>query len=286
MNKNFADFYVDNKKCISCGNCIKVCPGQLLNFNEEKKIKMKEINCFGWDGCWKCQHCLAVCPVGAISVLNKKPQNSIPVPDYSKSGDIMDSIMVNRRAHRRYLNKNVDKKIIENMLNILQAAPNGGNKSLVEYVLIDDRDQLKYFHDLIYKKMIKLARKGIYAEGYDEKSFNQLKVWEKIVRPDMLFCGAPHVLIPHAPIGIGCYVQDVNIACAYFELLCASRGLGAIPMTYPLDVLNLMPEEKAMLQIPQNHYVSMFIGFSYPEIKYSRGVQKEDNSKIKILKFI
>ena len=101
-----------------------------------------------------------------------------------------------------------------------------------------------------------------------------MKRWEAAVRPDMVFCGAPHLLIPHAPLGRGEPVHDVLIAGAYFELLCASRGLGAVMMTFPLGVLERMPAIKAMLGIPENHYIGMLIGFGYPEIRYARVVQK------------
>ena len=102
----------------------------------------------------------------------------------------------------------------------------------------------------------------------------------------MLFCGAPHILIPHAPLGKGEPVQDVLIAGTYFELLCASRGLGAAMLTFPLGALEQMPEIKAMLNIPQDHYIGMIIGFGYPEIQYARGVQKEiDKGRIHRLNF-
>ena len=91
----------------------------------------------------------------------------------------------------------------------------------------------------------------------------------------MLFCGAPHILIPHAPLGQGEPVQDVLIAGTYFELLCASRGLGAVMLTFPLGVLERMPDIRAMLDIPDHHYIGMIIGFGYPEIRYARGVQRE-----------
>ena len=282
---NIANFHVDSNKCISCGKCIKVCPGQLLYFDDNKKVKIKDVDCFGWDGCWKCEHCLCVCPVGAVSVLNKSPKDSIPSPDYDITAKNMDALITNRRAHRRYLDKNVDKNVIMDMLKILQNAPNGGNKGLVKYTLIDDKDELSYLRNIIYERMNTLIDKGIYPRGYDKKSIFQLKEWEKIVRPDMLFCSAKHILIPHAKIGEGCYIQDVNIACAYFELLCASRGLGAIPMTFPLDVLELMPDIKSILEIPNDHYISMIIGFGYPEIEYKRGSQKADELSVNILSF-
>lgn len=121
----------------------------------------------------------------------------------------------------------------------------------------------------------------MYPRGFDEPSYADMKRWEATVRPDMLFCGAPHLLIPHAPLGAGEPVQDVLIAAAYFELLCASRGLGAVMMTFPLDALENMPEVKALLEIPENHYAGVIIGFGHPEIRYARGAQRTlDASRI------
>ena len=80
--------------------------------------------------------------------------------------------------------------------------------------------------------------------------------------------------IPHAPLGQGEPVQDVIIAGTYFELLCASRGLGTVMMTFPLSVLKLMPEINAMLRIPEDHYTGMIIGFGYPQLPYARGTQR------------
>ena len=108
----------------------------------------------------------------------------------------------------------------------------------------------------------------------------------KTVRPDMLFCSAPHILIPHAPLGHGEPIQDVIIAGTYFELLCASRGLGSVMLTFPLGALEQMPDIKTMLNIPVHHYIGMIIGFGYPEIKYARGVQREmKQSRIHRLNF-
>lgn len=115
---------------------------------------------------------------------------------------------------------------------------------------------------------------GRRPEGFDRASYEDMKRWRKTVRPDMLFCGAPHLLIPHAPLGKGEPVQDVLVAGTYFELLCASRGLGAVMLTFPLGALKRMPRIRAMLEIPKDHYTGMFMGFGYPEISYKRGVQK------------
>lgn len=272
---NITNFCVEKQLCIGCGKCINVCPGGLLSFDEAERIKIKEVKEFGWDGCWKCQRCLAVCPKGAISIFNRHPEDSAVLKINSELAEQVDAIITNRRSCRRYLDCNVDSEVVERIMMVLQNAPTGGNKQLVAYTLIDNKERMKVFHDLAYAEMEKQAKKGIYAATFDEKSYQQMKRWEQTVRPDMLFCGAPHILIPHAPLGKGCAVQDVNIACAYFELLCVARGLGAIYMTYPLGVLDNMADIKNLLEIPENHYVGMVVGFGYPEITYARGVQRE-----------
>lgn len=106
------------------------------------------------------------------------------------------------------------------------------------------------------------------------------------MRPDILFCGAPYLLIPHAPLGKGEPVEDVMAAAAYFELLCASRGLGAVIMTFPEDALKNMPDIRAMLHIPEDHYVGVMLGFGWPEIRYARGAQRGiEDSRIHRLRF-
>ncbi len=272
---NSARFFADDKKCIGCGRCVAVCPGGVLYLNENRNPAIRDFDEFGWDGCWKCEHCLAVCPKGAISVLGDKPEDSFAPVNSETAAPVLDALITNRRSCRRYLKRDVEPEVIKSMLNLLANAPNGGNKQQVEFTLIDHLDQMDKFRKIAYAEMERLAAREIFPAGYDRKSYEQLKNWEKTVRPDMLFCGAPHILIPHAPLGRGEPRPDTLIACSYFEIICASRGLGSIMMTFPLDVLNLMPEVKSMLEIPQEHFIGVIIGFGYPQISYARGTQRK-----------
>ena len=63
-------------------------------------------------------------------------------------------------------------------------------------------------HQKLAEEMERLAAQGIYPEGFGKEAYEDMKRWEKTVRPDMLFCGAPHILIPHAPLGQGEPVQE------------------------------------------------------------------------------
>lgn len=270
-------FKVDEDKCIGCGMCTKVCPGEIINLDEKGKPVMKDFEEYGWNGCWKCEHCLAVCPKGAISIFNHNPEKSLKT--IKEAEKVVDVLVANRHICRRYLDEDVDKQTIDERLTLLANAPNGGNKQQVEFTLFDNKEELKEFRKIVYERMEELASNGIYPEGFDKQSYEDMKRWQRNVRPDMLFCEAPNLLIPHAPIGKGEPVQNVIIAGTYFEILCNARELRCSMLTFPLAVLNTIPDIKGMLEIPENHYIGMILGFGYPEIKYSRGVQKEMDEK-------
>ena len=276
-------FSVDQSKCIKCGRCINTCSGMVIGFGQDGYPLMKEFERFGWRGCWRCQHCLAVCPAGAISTFGKKSGDSMaPPPD--GMGEYMERLVTNRRSCRRFLDENVDPKIVTSILSAMAASPTGGNSQDVEFTVIDDKDRVKEIHDVAYAKMDADAGRHIYTHSFSDFYYARMKESEKTVRKDdLLFCGAPHLFIAHARCA-GKWGEDAKADCilatAYFELLCNAHGLGTTIMSYSAEVLNeLAPQARAMLNIPKDHYTGLIVGFGYPEIKYARGVQKDRSSK-------
>lgn len=278
------NFKCDIDKCTGCGLCTKVCGTSVLHVIDGVAC-MDPVTEVGWDGCFRCQHCLAVCPEGAISILGKDPADSLPPPSMDLSG-AMDALMVNRRACRRFKDENVDPETIAQMLKILENVPNGSNKQLMEFTLIDDKDECRKFREAAHREMEALAKCGIYPGKFDRHDYELMEKWEVLRNPgDMLFCNAPHLLMIHSPKNQGCWQVDPIIASTYFELLCASRNIGCIFMTFPLGALEKMPQIKALLEIPEDHYVACVMGFGYPEIQYQRGVQREGIAKVHRLTF-
>ncbi len=53
---------IDRSKCVGCGACVEVCPGNLIRPGEDRKACIKRIR-----DCWGCTSCVKVCPVQAIS---------------------------------------------------------------------------------------------------------------------------------------------------------------------------------------------------------------------------
>ena len=149
----------------------------------------------------------------------------------------------------------------------------------MEYTVIDDKDRVEEIRRIVYRIMEENAKRHIYTDSFDDFYYAKMKESEQSIRKnDMLFCGAPHLFIAHAK-QTGKWGEDTKINCnlatAYFELLANSFGLGTVIMSYPSDVIcQLAPHARRMLEIPEDHYMRLIVGFGYPEIPYARGVQK------------
>lgn len=282
--ENRTEFKLDKSKCIRCARCINTCAGMVLDFGSDGYPYMKSFERYGWRGCWRCQHCLAVCPVGAISIFGKRPEDSTPMPP-KEMGKYMSELVNGRRTCRRFLDKNVEPEIIDAILKAMENAPTGGNTQGVEYTIIDDKERVKAIRDIAYRDMENAAAHHKYTHSFSKFYYDKMIESEKTIRKDdMLFCGSPHLFLAHCNVE-GNWGEDSKADCilavAYFELLCNAYGLGTTIMSYPAEVLNeLSYEAREMLNIPRNHYTGLIVGFGYPEIPYARGVQKERKKKI------
>lgn len=277
-------FRVDKSKCIKCGKCLNTCSGLVLRRGADGFPEMKSFERFGWRGCWRCQHCLAVCPQGAITIFGKRPEDSLP-PVPEQMGEYMERLVVGRRSCRRFMQKNVKPELVSRILSAMMAAPTGGNAMGVEYTVIDDIDRVDEIRQEAYGVMEAKAARHIYTHSFSDFYYKKMKESEASLRKDdLLFCGAPHLFIAHEKC-VGKWAEDSKVNChiatAYFELLCNAHGLGTTIMSYSAEVLNeLAPAARMMLNIPEDHYMGLIVGFGCPEIRYARGVQKKRRGKV------
>ena len=281
------DFKVVAMKCNSCGRCIKTCSSAILMFDENNHPRMKDgvDGIVGWGGCYRCQHCLAVCPSGAISIFNRNPEDSI-LPSEAADNLQLEALMRNRRACRRYSDKEVSRELIDEMLQLLENVPTGSNNQTLGYNVVYEKVEMDKLRKMVRDEAFRLASQGIYPGNFTKRSFELQAELEPSRNPgDMFFVNAPHILVIHSLKEKGQWKIDPIIAATWFDLICASRGIGSIIMTYPVAALSHMPEIEKMLQIPDDHHYCCIVGFGYPEFAYARGVQREGIAEIKELKF-
>ncbi len=272
------DFRADPDKCIHCGRCLDVCSSQILYEDpgdHTVKMRAEADGVCGWAGCYRCQRCMAVCPAGAITILGKDPASSVR-PEDAATADQLAALMRMRRSCRHFLDKPVPREEIDAMLTLLENVPTGSNRQSLQFSVVYDKETMDKFRNLVHDRAFQLAEEGIYPGAFDQADWeSQIALEPTRNHGDMFFLNAPHILVIHSPRNLGCWHIDPHLAAAWFDLICASRGLASIIMTMPVGALSKMPDVQALLQIPEDRYFGTILGFGYPAVEFARGVQRE-----------
>ncbi len=99
-------------------------------------------------------------------------------------------------------------------------------------------------------------------------------------KQDMVFRGAPHLLIVSAPAEAVCPQEDAVLAMAYFELIAQAAGLGTVWCGLAKWLLEVLPELKATLGLRADaHYFCMVFGV--PAVRFTRTVQRDAAAVVK-----
>jgi len=272
-------FSIDEKKCVKCGTCAAECPLLVIQF---EKGKVPFVPAEKEEGCIKCQHCLAVCPVAALSVDGRDPEKSVRAGEGLPEAGQVEALIMNRRSYRRYVDENVDPETIGRLLNIAANAPTAKNSASVRFNVISDRAVMAKFGEKIYGGLSELAKQGKMPAGFEFfAGFVKVRD-EKGV--DVIFRGAPHLLVTSAPEDSAAPELDCFIAHSYFEIYAQSAGLGTLWNGIAKWACSLVPNVNDILGIPKNHKIGYFMVFGKPAMKYRRTVQRraEDVNYVKM----
>lgn len=227
------------------------------------------------EDCIRCQHCMAICPVGAVSIFGLDPKNSSRVPGNLPELDDLTTLVRGRRSCRNYQDRNVDHELIEDLVTTAWHAPTGCNTQQVLFTVIDKKDKLREFFEWIMAELIKVKDLPKFKDT-PSLGFIQYVTREWTAKgADELFRGAPHLLVASVSDQAACGREDSIIALSYFELLANSAGLGTVwdgIAYYAMTVF--VPEAKKYLGIPDNHTIGYAMVFGHPAVYYQRTAQR------------
>lgn len=274
-------FKVDHAKCTKCGQCVLDCPSRIIEMPADATPIIRPED---EERCIRCQHCLAICPTAAVSILGRDPANSLPLAAGSfPTLDTMINLVRGRRSVRRYRDENVDSKLLQQLLAALGNAPTGVNRMALTFSVIDDKTSMQRLRLKTYNALAEAEKAGRVPEHY-AYLMQAVPAWfERKV--DVIFRGAPHMLMISATPESVCPQEDVNLALACFELLAQCAGLGTVWCGLAKMSLELLPELKKDLGLPPGlFYYTMLFGL--PSVRYPRTVQRDGTDRIRRVRMI
>lgn len=269
------EFKVDESLCTRCKACVRDCPSRVIVQSGDRVPSLTpeaERNCI------RCQHCLAICPTGALSIFGKQPEDSMPLDASAlPTLDAMELLVRGRRTTRRYKPVNVSPEVIERLMDATAHAPTGANRRTLTFALIDSREVMKEIRQQVMNWLQAAIDAGAIPDHFAYLHAAVPAFFK--YRADLIFRGAPHLLLVSAGPGAICPNEDVVIALSTFEMLAAAAGLGTTWCGMLQMAFESVPELKALFGLAEGHtYYAMLFGV--PKVRYARTTQRKGSAKI------
>lgn len=261
------NFQVDADKCTKCGECAADCLWGVIEMDGLPMVRSEnEGNCI------ECQHCLAVCKPGALSIFGRNPADSLPLKDNLPDPARMEALLMGRRSTRRYKAEGVDPALIRRLLVVASHAPTAVNRRPATLTVVDDPEAMARLRADMTEAALAALRENRIPAGWE-------RIGDYIRRceggEDVLFRNAPHLLVASAPENGFAPMADCHIVMSYFELLANAHGLGTVWNGIARALLTVVaPEFRARLGIPDDHLVACAMSFGLPAVRYHRTVQR------------
>ena len=255
---------IDRSKCIHCGKWIGDCIVGCVQFDAAKFPSYIEN---GDKLCVGCQHCMAICPTGALSFGGKNPADSEPVGHWNS--DELLRLIKSRRSIRFYKRQDISSETLAKLAEMLNYPPTGGNRENLHFSIVGTSEKMRAIEKITYDKISASDNPSPTMKFCLDNYKNGV---------DFIYRGAPSLIavsIDPAKTIPGCETADPIIPLAYLELYAQSLGLGTLWTDAALTIAREIPEVMEALEIPEGYSLAYVMLLGVPSIKYQRTVQRE-----------
>lgn len=272
---------VNTDKCIGCTLCKQDCiVSDIEMINGKSHIKN--------ESCIKCGHCIAICPVKAVSSNDEKEYSMDEVMEYNKeSFDIDPENLMNfmkfRRSVRLFKKDDIEEEKIQKIIEVGKFTQTGGNTQDVSYVIV--KDKLQEVRQIVLETLNEMSDKMISDENTPKQLIIYAHMWKQMYKnflenpdgEDRLFFKAPLLIVIKAN-----RVVNGALAAAKMELMTDALGLGTYFSGFLERALSVNPKIRGLLQIEQGEEFVACMLIGYPRVKYKRTVPRKDVKVIRL----
>jgi len=279
---------VDPDSCIGCGLCVEVCPAGTLAMHDGKAVVTGTYS-------MGCGHCEAVCPVDAIHVealehpfalySSEVDDRWLPHGEYDTAQLVR--LMRSRRSCRNYTEKEIDRRLLEDLVKIGTTAPSGTNSQLWTFTVLARRGEVVILGEKIarfFAGLNRMAEKswirffnryfdrdelGRYYRRHYETVRDGLLLWNKEGK-DTLFHGAPAAILVGGKKEASSPMEDAILASQNIMLAAHSLGLGTCMIGFAVEAIKRDRNIKKLLGIPDDETIFAVIALGYPAEQYAK----------------
>ncbi|MFH1538895.1 MAG: nitroreductase family protein, partial [bacterium] len=242
--------------------------------------------------CIGCYHCVAVCPSDAVTCdeFPLKAFRKIP-KDKAPSAAAVNDLLVQRRSIREFKNKEVPKKVLDELVEIVSHAPTGSNSRGVGLSIITDQKLINKMDARILKTFDKLTSlvdnpvaSSLVASLGGKKNADRVKRWKgdlerykkaKGAARLHAFRGAPVLVVAHSGSDSSTGRDDCVIALAHLNIAAEARGMGCTWIGYLVAAAKLDPHLKRVFGVPKNRALNAAMILGWPKYKYKRVIPRK-----------
>ena len=278
---------IDKKKCTLCGRCVEICPKEVL-YIKDKEVRLNE------NDCMLCSHCYCVCAFDAVSFNEELKNLKFNTFRYKEkiynSKEITPEQIVNifrsRRSIRRFKTEEISDDTIRDLIEFAVTAPSGSNCQEWEFTVINGREKVWEFATRIRDFFVKINRFAASAAvrylsvpfmgrtllNYYRDHYETVKmaIAESEKGRDLLFHGAPCLIIIHSPMDGSTPVEDGTYAAYNICMLSHYMDLGTCLIGFAVEALNRSPEIKEEIDIAASNRIHAVIAIGKPSVKFKR----------------
>jgi nitroreductase/NAD-dependent dihydropyrimidine dehydrogenase PreA subunit len=277
---------IDADICKKDGLCTMVCSYGI--FQQEEKGSIPKIDDVMLEKCFRCGHCVAICPTGAIlhSHFQKGAVNPIKIENLPSYDQILELIR-SRRSKRLFKETKVEREAIEQVLEAARFAPSGHNEQSTEFVVIQDKKILqqiaaltaeglgklvKYTQNPIGRMMMRhaLGRRGAAyivelapeMEGLVSKFKNGT---------DWILRRAPVLMLFCADSAGGSFAGvNANLALQNAALAAETAGLGCFYAGFVVATSERDNSIAQLISLPETHKIYGALAMGYPQLSFKK----------------
>lgn len=278
---------IDPDLCVGCGQCVEVCPMRTISLEDGKAVVTGTVSL-------NCGHCMAVCPEDAVKVesideglssfatfeADKRwlPHGQFDTPQLVR-------LMASRRSCRNYLDRPVDRAVLDDLVKIGITAPSGTNSQLWTFTIVPTRQGVSAFTERVgqfFERLNRMAEKSLmrsfmkligkpeldhYYREYYAMVKEAMVEWRATGR-DRLFHAAPALIVIASKPRASTPKEDALLAAQNILLAAHSMGLGSCLIGLAVSAMKNDRTIQRFLGIPDEEEIHAVITLGYPNEEY------------------